>query len=112
LRFSTVLSARLIEHRICILNNYTQNCSYQELAEYYGTAIVPARVRKSQDKSATEAFVRFAETWIIAALRGRKFFSTREVNEAIAEKLEELNNRPFQRMAGTRRSAWLEEEKS
>ena len=88
------------------------NRSYQELAEYYGTAIVPARVRKPQDKSAAEASVRFAETWIIAALRERKFFSIREVNEAIAEKLEELNNRPFQRMAGTRRSAWLEEEKS
>jgi len=87
------------------------NRSYQELAEYYGTAIVPARVRKPQDKSAAEASVRFAETWIIAALRNRKFFSIREMNEAIAEKLEELNNRPFQRMAGTRRSAWLEEEK-
>ncbi len=87
------------------------NRSYQELAEYYGTAIVPARVRKPQDKSAAEASVRFAQTWIIAALRERKFFSVREMNEAIAEKLEELNNRPFQRMAGTRRSAWLEEEK-
>lgn len=81
------------------------NRSYQELAEYYGTAIVPARVRKPQDKSAAEASVRFAETWIIAALRDRKFFSIGEVNEAIAEKLEELNNRPFQWMAGTRRSA-------
>ena len=49
------------------------NRSYQELAEYYGTAIVPARVRKPQDKSAAEASVRFAETWIIAALRDRKF---------------------------------------
>ena len=44
-------------------------------------------------------------------MRDRKFFSIHEINEAIAEKLEELNNRPFQRMAGTRRSAWLEEEK-
>ena len=87
------------------------NRSCQELAEYYGTAIVPARVRKPQDKSVAEASVRFAETWIIAALRDRKFFSIREVNEAIAEKLEELNSRPFQRMAGTRRSAYLEEEK-
>lgn len=87
------------------------NRSYQELAEYYGTAIVPARVRKPQDKSAAEASVRFAETWIIAALRNRKFFSIREMNEAIVEKLEELNSRPFQRMAGTRRSAYLEEEK-
>ena len=87
------------------------NRSYQELAEYYGTAIVPARVRKPQDKSAAEASVRFAETWIIAALRERKFFSVREMNEAIAEKLEEVNSRPFQRMTGTRRSAYLEEEK-
>ncbi len=86
------------------------NRNYQELAEYYGTTIVPARVRKPQDKSAAEASVRFAETWIIAALREIKFFSVREVNEAIAEKLEGLNNHPFQRMAGTRRSAYLEKE--
>ena len=87
------------------------NRSYQELAEYYGTAVVPARVRKPQDKSPAEASVRFAETWIIAALRDQKFFSIREMNEAITEKLEELNDRPFQKMAGTRRSAYLEEEK-
>ena len=69
------------------------NRSYQELAEYYGTAIVPARVRKPQDKSAAEASVRLVETWIMAALRDMKFFSLRELNEAVAEKLEELNNR-------------------
>ncbi len=50
------------------------NRSYQKLAEYYGTAIVPARVRRPQDKSSVEASVRSAETWIIAALRDRKFF--------------------------------------
>ena len=71
------------------------NRSYQELAEYYGTAVVPARVRKPQDKSSAEACVRFAETWIIAALRNQKFFSIHELNEAVAEKLEELNHRPF-----------------
>lgn len=86
------------------------NRSYQELAEYYGTAIVPARVRKPQDKSSAEASVRFAETWILAALRDQKFFSIREMNEAIAEKLAELNSRPFKQMAGTRRNAYLEEE--
>lgn len=73
------------------------NRSYQELAEYYGTAIVPARIRKPQDKSAVEASVRFVETWIIAALRDQKSFSIREMNEAIAEKLGELNDRPFHR---------------
>lgn len=87
------------------------NRSYQELAEHYGTAIVPARVRKPQDKSSAEASVRFAETWIVAALRDYKFFSLRELNEAVTEKLENLNNRPFKQMAGCRRTAFLEEEK-
>lgn len=87
------------------------NRSYQELAEHYSTAIVPARVRKPRDKSSAEASVRFAETWIIAALRDCKFFSLRELNESVAEKLEELNGRPFKQMAGCRRSAYLEEEK-
>ena len=78
------------------------NRSYQELAGYYGTAIVPARVRKPQDKSAAEASVRMVETWIIVALRDMKFFSLRELNEAVAEKLEELNNRKFKHHIGTR----------
>ena len=88
------------------------NRSYQELAEYYGTAIVPARVRRPQDKSSAEASVRFAETWIIAALRDRKFFSLQEVNTAVGEKLEELNTREFKQRTGTRRSAYLDEEKA
>ena len=88
------------------------NRSYQELAEHYGTAIVPARVRKPRDKSHAEGSVRYAETWIIAALRNQRFFSLRELNKAVREKLEELNNRPFKQRVGTRRSAFLEEEKS
>ena len=88
------------------------NRSYQELAEHYGTAIVPARVRKPRDKSHAEGSVRFAETWIIAALRNQKFFSLRELNQAVRGKLEELNNRPFKQRVGFRHSAFLEEEKS
>lgn len=87
------------------------NRSHQELAEHYGTAIVPARVRKPQDKSSAEASVRFAETWIVAALRDYKFISLRELNEAVTKKLEDLNKRPFKQMAGCRRTALLEEEK-
>ncbi len=77
------------------------NRSYQELAEHYGTAIVPARVRKPQDKSHAESSVRFAETWIIAALRDQKFFSISEVRAAVREKLEELNDRKFKQRAGS-----------
>lgn len=87
------------------------NQSYQEMAEHYGTAIVPARVRHPQDKSLAENTVKFASTWIIAALRNQKFFSIAEVKNAIKEKLDELNDRPFQKLEGTRRTAYLNEKK-
>jgi hypothetical protein len=40
-----------------------------------------------------------------------KFFSLEELNKAIWEKLNKLNNRPFQNRKGSRWSAFLEEEK-
>lgn len=87
------------------------NESYQELAEYYGTAIVPARVRKPQDKGLVENSVGFSTTWVTAALRDRKFFSIAEVREAVAERLEVINTTPFQKRPGSRREAYLAEEK-
>jgi len=88
------------------------NRSYQELAEYYGTAIVPCRVNRPQDKSLVEGSVKYVSTWIVAALRNQKFFSLQEINEAVAEKLEELNNYPFKKREGSRNTAYVEEEKS
>ncbi len=87
------------------------NESYRELAEYYGTAIIPARVRKPQDKGLVEKSVGFSTTWITAALRERKFFSFAEVREAVAERLEVINTKPFQKRPGSRREAYLSEEK-
>lgn len=87
------------------------NRSYHEMAEHYGTAIVPTRVRKPQDKSMAEGTVKFASTWIIAALRNQRFFSVGEVQEAVAQKLNELNDRPFQKREGSRREAYQAEEK-
>ena len=88
------------------------NKSYYEMAEHYETAIYPARVKHPQDKSLAEGTVKLATTWIIAALRDRKFFSLAEVQQAVAEKLDELNSRPFAKREGCRRSAYLNEEKS
>lgn len=89
------------------------NKSYQEMAEHYGTAIVPTRVRKPDDKAAVEGSVRFVSTWITAALRDRKFFSIAEAKKAVQEKLEELNRRPFKKpRTGCRFSAYEQEEKA
>lgn len=87
------------------------NRSYQEMAEYYGTAVVPARVLHPKDKSLAEGTVKFATTWVIAALRNRKFFSFQEVRMAVAEKLEELNRYSFKKREGCRYSAYSDEEK-
>jgi transposase len=88
------------------------NPAYHELGLHYSTAIIPARVRKPKDKAKVENSVLIAERWIMASLRNRTFYSLDELHEAVMEKLEALNNRPFQKMAGSRRSVFLEEEKA
>ena len=85
--------------------------SYSELADHYGTAIVPARVRCPQDKSHAEGSVSYASTWILAALRNETFFPLADAKESVAEKLEELNGFPFKKRAGNRRDVYIHEEK-
>ena len=82
------------------------NATYAEMARHYGVAIVPARPRKPKDKAKVEAGVLLAQRWILACLRNRRFFRLEELNDAIAELLERLNARPFQKLDGCRRSAF------
>lgn len=84
------------------------NPAYQEFAEHYGVAILPARVRKPRDKAKVETAVLIVERWILARLRNQQFFSLEALNAAIATLLEQLNTRPFKKMAGCRRSRFLE----
>ncbi len=74
------------------------NRSYHALGRHYNVAIVPARVRKPRDKPSAENAVRLVEMWVLAPLRHRQFFSLAEANAALAEKIEEWNNRPFARL--------------
>ena len=87
------------------------NETYQEMAEHYGTAIIPARVRPPKDKPNAEGTVGNISTWITAALRNEQFFSPAELNRAIRDKLELFNQRLFQKKEGSRRSLFLGEEK-
>ena len=86
------------------------NPVYHEMAEHYGTAIIPARVRKPRDKPNAEGSVNGISTWIIAALRNEQFFSLYELNQAIREKLEEFNHRPFTKKEGSRFELFHDEE--
>ena len=83
----------------------------KEMADHYNTAIVPARVKHPDDKPNAEGSVKFATTWILAALRNYHFFSIEEAKVAVSEKLEELNLRSFKKRLGNRRSAFMNEER-
>ncbi len=70
--------------------------NYQEMAEHYDTVIVPARINKPRHKANVESSVGKISTWILAPIRHMRFFSIAELNDAIKEKLESYNHRPFQ----------------
>jgi len=78
------------------------NRTYQEWAIHNGVAIVPARPRHPRDKAKVEQGVQLVQRWVVAALRKRQFFSLAQVNEAIAELIAKLNQRPFRKLPGTR----------
>lgn len=80
------------------------NRTYQEMAAHYDCAILPTRPRKPKDKPKVEVGVQIVERWIIAVLRHRVFFSFHELNEVIAQLVERLNTKPFQKLEGSRKS--------
>ena len=88
------------------------NPAYQDFAEHYALAILPARVRKPRDKAKVEVAVQVVERWILARLRDRTFFSLAELNSAIRELLTALNTRPFKRRDGCRQTLFNEIERT
>src|SRR5450756_1780531 len=83
---------------------------YEELAAHYGAAVAPARLRKPRDKAKVENGVLFAYRAIAAPLRNRSFFGLADFNVAIGEQLTALNERPFQKLPGSRKSFFIERE--
>lgn len=87
------------------------NPTYQEMATYYGVAIVPTRVRKPKDKAKAEVGVQIVERWILAALRNQPFFALSELNQAIRSLVLKLNQRPFRKLPGSRSEVFHSQEK-
>lgn len=88
------------------------NPNYQEFAEHFKVAVVPARVREPQDKAKVETGVQIVERFILAPLRNQMFFSLAAFNTALWAGLEELNDKPFQKLPGSRRSRFEEAERA
>jgi transposase len=84
------------------------NPTYQEMAEYYQVAVLPARVRKPRDKGNVENGVQNVTRWMLAPLRHQTFFSEAEANRAIKPLLEGLNNRIMMHIGKSRRQLFEE----
>lgn len=90
----------------------TLNATFAAMAEHYDTTILPTRSRKPRDKGKVEGAVLIVERWILARLRNRTFFSLAQLNAAIAELVEELNNRPMRHVGKSRRELFEEIERA
>lgn len=100
-------NARTSVHRACRYEP-DLNPAYQELALHYGVGVLPTRPYKPRDKAKVENAVLVVERWVVAALRHHRFFSLSDLNQAIRELVEQLNQRPFRKRPGSRASLFAE----
>jgi len=82
------------------------NATYEDLLTHYGAVAIPARIRKPKDKSRAENGVLLVQRWILARLRNRTFLSLEDLNIEIRFLLVRLNDRPFRKLPGSRRSMY------
>lgn len=88
------------------------NGSYLEMAEHYGCAVVPARVRRPRGKASAEKAVDLCETWVLAPLADERLTSLEELNAEAGRLVDALNARPFSRREGCRDDAFFGEERA
>lgn len=84
------------------------NPTYQNLADHYNCAVLPARPREPTDKAKVENGVLIIERSIMFPLRNRRFGSLEEANAEVSRLLTALNHRPFQKLPGSRYSSFIE----
>lgn len=80
------------------------NQTYEEMLRHYNTLALPTRPYKPKDKAKAEVAVQIVTRWILARLRHHRFFSLFGLNLEIRRLLNELNDRKFKRLPGSRRS--------
>jgi transposase len=84
------------------------NDTYRDCSSHYGSCVIPARALKPRDKAKVEAAVLVAQRWILARLRNRLFTDLIEMNQAVGECLEILNNRKMRHVNKSRRELFEE----
>ena len=90
----------------------TVNPTFEAMAEHYDTTVLPTRPRKPRDKGKVEGAVLIVERWILARLRNQCFFSIDTLSVAIADLLNDLNNRPMRHIGKSRHEVFEQIEKA
>src|SRR5690606_7661698 len=84
------------------------NQTVLDFARHYGTSVLPARPASPKDKATAESAVQVVTRWILARLRHHRFETVMDVDAAIGSLLASLNERPFQKLPGSRASTFAE----
>lgn len=86
------------------------NRLFEDFANHYNTAVMPARPRRPKDKPLVESAVRDVYRHVFAPLRNRTFYSLAELNQGIAGQLRIWHDRPFQGREESRRQRFEQAE--
>jgi transposase len=97
--------------RACLYEPETQR-TYEELAEHYGTTVVPARPAHPRDKAKVEVAVQIAQRWLLARIRDEVFHSLGALNARLWELLVDLNARLMRRYGKSRRELFEQMERA
>ena len=86
--------------------------TYEELAQHYGTTVLPARPLHPRDKAKVEVAVQIAQRWLLAPVRNEVFHSLGALNARLHELLVDLNGREMRRYGKSRRALFEEMERA
>jgi transposase len=89
--------------RACLYEPQVQR-TYEELAQHYGTTVLPARPAHPRDKGKVEVAVQIAQRWLLARIRDEVFHSLGALNARLRELLVDLNGREMRRYGKSRRA--------
>jgi hypothetical protein len=96
----------------CHLYDPDLNEDYAYLAAHFGTAIVPARVRKPKDKAIVEGLVKILGRYFRFRYRRSRFTSIEEINRALSVCAERINDQTHRRFGVSRRERYEKIEKA
>ena len=71
------------------------NPAYLDFARHYDCAVVPAWVRRPQDKAKVENAVQILERALFPELMAATFFDLESLNAALREGIDRVNAKPF-----------------